>query len=436
MAISDYDSTPANNTSISGINIGEGCSPGNLNDATRQLMADIAGSNLQDVAAAGAPSADGEFLVATGAGAVTWESGATARTSLGLGTIATQDANSVALTGGNANGVTVGNTTPAAGTFTTLTSTGNADIGGDLDVNGGNVSLDRTGDAAQAIFRTVADSGQVQGLRLSDPTATAQDAILTDGSDNLSVGDTDWTSQTLVGSWSVSGAQFNVTDGQLFSTYSTNGVTARITNDNASFSNQLNRWRTARTANSAYNFLQCQSDYDGTPDVEFVLSGDGNGTCDGSWTGGGADYAEFFEWLDGNPLGEDRRGFSVVLDGDKIRPALPSEEPLGVISANPSVVGDGDIGRWKGKYLRDDFGAYIWEDCEVAGEEGETVIQQRRKLNPAFDPELEYLPRADRPEWDTVGLMGKLRLRKGQPVGARWVKMRDVSATVEEWLVR
>jgi len=35
-----------------------------------------------------------------------------------------------------------------------------------------------------------------------------------------------------------------------------------------------------------------------------------------------------------------------------------------------------------------------------------------------------------------VGLMGKLRLHKGQPVGARWIKMRDVSDDVEEWLVR
>jgi hypothetical protein len=35
-----------------------------------------------------------------------------------------------------------------------------------------------------------------------------------------------------------------------------------------------------------------------------------------------------------------------------------------------------------------------------------------------------------------VGLMGKLRIRKGQPTGSNWIKMRDVSDTVEEWLVR
>lgn len=68
--------------------------------------------------------------------------------------------------------------------------------------------------------------------------------------------------------------------------------------------------------------------------------------------------------------------------------------------------------------------------------EAARVTQKRRKLNPAYDPAHEYIPRSERPEWDTVGLMGKLRLRKGQPVGDRWIKMRDVSADVEEWLVR
>ena len=40
MAFSDYSSTPASNTAIAGIDISEGCSPGNLNGAIRQFMAD------------------------------------------------------------------------------------------------------------------------------------------------------------------------------------------------------------------------------------------------------------------------------------------------------------------------------------------------------------------------------------------------------------
>ena len=62
-----------------------------------------------------------------GTGATT---AATARTALGLGTIATQAANSVAVTGGAIDGTTVGSTTAAAGAFTTLNSSGATQLGG------------------------------------------------------------------------------------------------------------------------------------------------------------------------------------------------------------------------------------------------------------------------------------------------------------------
>jgi hypothetical protein len=42
MAVADYSTTPGANTTISGINIGENCSPAGINNAIRQLMADIA----------------------------------------------------------------------------------------------------------------------------------------------------------------------------------------------------------------------------------------------------------------------------------------------------------------------------------------------------------------------------------------------------------
>ena len=61
---------------------------------------------------------------------------------------------------------------------------------------------------------------------------------------------------------------------------------------------------------------------------------------------------------------------------------------------------------------------------------------KRRKLNPDWNKDTSYISRVDRKEWDTVGLMGKLRLKKGQPTGTNWIKMRDISDTVEEWLVR
>ena len=215
---------------------------------------------------------------------------------------------------------------------------------------------------------------------------------------------------------------------------SNNGSVQVMRNTNASFSNSLIFGYTSRSNNSAFQFTKFASS--AGSDTEFVLRGDGYGYADGSWNGGGADYAEYFEWSDGNTSAEDRRGISVVLVDDKIREAVAGEEPIGVISGNPSVVGDTDIDRWKYKYLRDDYGSYLWEDYEVEDEDGNTVVQQRRQINPAWNSENEYVSREDRPEWDTVGLMGKLRIRKGQVTGTRWVKMRDVSDTVEEWLLR
>ena len=47
----------------------------------------------------------------------------------GLGTMATQNANAVAITGGTINGTTIGGTSPAAATFTALTATGTANFG-------------------------------------------------------------------------------------------------------------------------------------------------------------------------------------------------------------------------------------------------------------------------------------------------------------------
>ena len=203
---------------------------------------------------------------------------------------------------------------------------------------------------------------------------------------------------------------------------------------NTGYTGDVHIFNVNKAANSDYVFLRCYSNT--FADTEFNLRGDGNAFADGSWTGGGADYAEYFEWSDSNPNTEDRRGISVVLDGDKIREAVVGEDPIGVISGNPSVVGDAAWNKWSGKYLRDEFGTYIQEDYDVTGDDGKIVTQQRRKLNPAYNPDNEYIPREQRPEWDCVGLMGKLRIRKDQITGSRWIKMRDISPSVEEWLVR
>jgi hypothetical protein len=232
-----------------------------------------------------------------------------------------------------------------------------------------------------------------------------------------------------------------------------------------------------RSSGSGFSFLEAFSGMTSetaTGDREFVVRGDGNVAADDSFNGGGADYAEFFEWNDGNTTNEDRRGYSVVLVNNKVRKATASDaaaDIIGVVSATPTVVGDAAWNRWNEKYLRDDYGSYLTEtytvtrwtendvdydyptdevpsdltvpsDATVHTQDENGVTFTRRRLNPDYDATQTYTPRSERQEWDTIGLMGKLRLRAGQPTGDRWIKMRDVATdsdgnvTVEEWLVR
>ena len=125
-------------------------------------------------------------------------------------------------------------------------------------------------------------------------------------------------------------------------------------------------------------------------------------SASGNYTDG-ADYAEMFEWLDGNPYNEDRRGYFVTLEGEHVRLANAEDDYiLGVVSAAPSVVGDAQGCGWQGMYLRDVRGSVIYEWADG---------QQQPKLNPQYDPSRSYVPRTQRPEWAAVGIVGKLIVR-------------------------
>ena len=125
----------------------------------------------------------------------------------------------------------------------------------------------------------------------------------------------------------------------------------------------------------------------------------------------GADFAELREWSDGNPNNEDRRGYFVTMDGMNIRIASPGDYICGIISANPSVIGNNDED-WMGRYVFDDFGAFVYEDYEETDPEtGEVRTFTHYKENPEYDPTREYKFRADRPEWDYVGLCGVIHVR-------------------------
>ena len=222
---------------------------------------------------------------------------------------------------------------------------------------------------------------------------------------------------------------------------------------------------------TGWHFLDCYSD--AASDRKFRVRGDGATFADGAYTGTGADYAEWCEWEDGNPAGEDRVGRSVVFAADgKIRLASDQDDlddVIGVVSSAPAVIGNGAENGWRGRYAVDEWGRILTEDYQAVqwqerrtnpatGEPGlwethsyelghvpedvvvpveaETVTATRFRKNPAFDPAQVYEPRSARPEWATVGVLGRLRLRAGEPTHPRWKKLRDVASGIEEWWVR
>jgi len=130
--ISEYSATPADNTDISNINIAEGCSPANVNNAIRSLMAQI--KDLQ-----AGTSGDTIPLTAGGTGSTT---ASTARTAL-----------SAAKSGANSDitsitGLTTPLTTTQGGTGTASTTFANltTNVTGTLPVaNGGTGVTSSTG---------------------------------------------------------------------------------------------------------------------------------------------------------------------------------------------------------------------------------------------------------------------------------------------------
>lgn len=160
----------------------------------------------------------------------------------------------------------------------------------------------------------------------------------------------------------------------------------------------------------------------------YTLDWSGNAVFAGTVSNSGADYAEYFEWFDGNTDNEDRVGFIVTLEGDKIKKANDGNDMLGIISGTMTVLGDDAEWYWHGRYLKDEFGRiqyhYVDEDvieCQrFENEDGtiewrDVVVGKKQVLcpivNPKYDATETYVSRKDRKEWDAVGMLGKLYVR-------------------------
>ena len=246
-----------------------------------------------------------------------------------------------------------------------------------------------------------------------------------------------------------------------------------VDNTNGSYASSIFDADCSRSASSGYDFFRADSGNRG--DREFTLRGDGNAYADGTWNNNGADYAEFFESSTGSAIPV---GTTVVLVNNKVRAATADDAASSIIGVvRPKEPGQASMtigntawNKWTGKYLTDDFdrfildehGVYEWTEAVEDGDdivhsyeshnlpEGVTVPDDvvgqthdasgnrfvHYRLNPDYDASLAYVPREKRDEWVIVGLVGQVKILDGQPMNDRWIKMRDVSDTVEEWFIR
>ena len=75
-------------------------------------------------------------------------------------------------------------------------------------------------------------------------------------------------------------------------------------------------------------------------------------------------------------------------------------------------------------------------DATIASTEKDGTKLMRRKLNSDYDENKTYIPRKKRDEWCLVGLIGQIPITKGQPMASNWIKMKDISNSVEMYLVK
>ena len=179
------------------------------------------------------------------------------------------------------------------------------------------------------------------------------------------------------------------------------------------------------------------------------------------------DYAEYFEWEDGNLEDEDRRGYSVVLGNEgKIKKAThedDSKDIIGVVSGTSGIIGDAACYDWQGKYEIDEWGTRItdevyqltWsevledgkkknysydedrvpDDVTVPEEGVSKRLHHRYRITQEYDESQEYIPRDKRKEWCPVGLLGKVRVRDDCPKNTNWRYLKTIAGK-ELWLIR
>jgi hypothetical protein len=192
--ISEWSATPANNTDVGGIDIAEGCAPSGINNAIREMMAQI--KDMQAGTDGDNFTVGGNLVVSGTASGVTPGSSddstkfATTewvQDKVGaLGTLSTQDADNVSITGGS-----IANTTNSGSSTSAVNALGYLGLPQDAQSSGYTLVL---ADAGKHIYYTgsAATLTVPTNASVAFPTGSAI-TIINNGSGSLTIGTTSLT---------------------------------------------------------------------------------------------------------------------------------------------------------------------------------------------------------------------------------------------------
>lgn len=177
--VSEWSSTAASNTDVGGIDIAEGCAPSGINNAIREMMAQVkdmqAGTDSDSLVVGGNLSVTGTTSLTGDATAPTQivadnstkiATTAFVQAKVGtLGTMATQNANNVAITGGTVAATFTGNLTGNTAGFHT------GDVAGNVT---GNVTGNLTGNVTGNVTGSSGSTAQLTTATGSAPSYSAR----------------------------------------------------------------------------------------------------------------------------------------------------------------------------------------------------------------------------------------------------------------------
>lgn len=234
------------------------------------------------------------------------------------------------------------------------------------------------------------------------------------------------------------------------------------------FSGTVLNLQTEGSEGKQFKFLEANSRTgDGKQGIPlFKVDGEGTVYTETGVFSNRTGYAELFEWADGNKKNENRNGFVVATDEQGLLvPATEEDDVIGVVTESAAIVGNAGWNTWKNKFYYgedkeaakikykvvewiDDVGVlhshYIKSlDKDFAlpdnaiiyetDEDGSDMMY--KQMNDMFDPMQEYQDRRKR-GWAVVSMIGTTNLWKGQIVNPSWVKVKDVSDDLEQWILR